>query len=50
LISRLKQDDCAQQCGGAWKVTVVDTGLKTQTGGRIKRIRPYVDGEAFMMT
>jgi glucose-1-phosphate cytidylyltransferase len=33
-----------------WKVTVVDTGLKTQTGGRIKRIQPYVGGEAFMMT
>jgi glucose-1-phosphate cytidylyltransferase len=33
-----------------WKVTVVDTGLNTQTGGRIKRILPYVDGERFMMT
>ena len=33
-----------------WKVTVVDTGLHTQTGGRIKRILPYVDGERFMMT
>ena len=25
-----------------WKVTVVDTGLKTQTGGRIKRIKEYI--------
>lgn len=33
-----------------WKVTVVDTGLDTQTGGRIKRIRPYINGETFMMT
>lgn len=33
-----------------WKVTVVDTGLNTMTGGRIKRIRKYVDGEPFMMT
>ena len=33
-----------------WRVTVVDTGLNTMTGGRIKRIQPYVDGEAFMMT
>ena len=33
-----------------WKVTLVDTGLNTQTGGRIKRIKDYVDGETFMMT
>lgn len=33
-----------------WKVTVVDTGLHTMTGGRIKRIQPYVGDEAFMMT
>lgn len=33
-----------------WKVTVVDTGLNTMTGGRIKRIRPYVGEEPFMLT
>jgi glucose-1-phosphate cytidylyltransferase len=33
-----------------WKVTIVDTGLETMTGGRIKRIRKYVDGETFMLT
>lgn len=33
-----------------WKVTVVDTGLNTMTGGRIKRIQPYVGNELFMMT
>ncbi len=33
-----------------WKVTVVDTGLHTMTGGRIKRIAPYVNEEPFMMT
>lgn len=33
-----------------WKVTVVDTGLHTMTGGRIKRISKYVDDEPFMMT
>ena len=33
-----------------WKVTVVDTGLNTQTGGRIKRIRQYTDDEPFMLT
>jgi len=33
-----------------WKVTVVDTGLHTQTGGRIKRIEPFVENNTFMMT
>lgn len=33
-----------------WKVTVVDTGLRTMTGGRIKRIRKYVGNEPFLMT
>lgn len=33
-----------------WRVTVVDTGLNTMTGGRIKRIRKYVGDETFMMT
>lgn len=33
-----------------WRVTLVDTGLNTMTGGRIKRIRDYIDEESFMMT
>jgi glucose-1-phosphate cytidylyltransferase len=33
-----------------WRVTVVDTGLNTQTGGRIGRIKKYVEGERFLMT
>ncbi|MCR4788534.1 MAG: glucose-1-phosphate cytidylyltransferase [Lachnospiraceae bacterium] len=33
-----------------WKVTCVDTGLDTMTGGRIKRIHRYVGDETFMMT
>lgn len=33
-----------------WKVTVVDTGLNTMTGGRIKRIAHYVGNETFMLT
>ena len=33
-----------------WKVTVVDTGLDTMTGGRIKRVRDYIGDEPFMMT
>lgn len=33
-----------------WKVTVVDTGLNTMTGGRLKRVQKYVGNETFMMT
>ena len=33
-----------------WRVTVVDTGLKTETGGRIKRVQKYLNNEPFMMT
>ena len=33
-----------------WKVTIVDTGLNTMTGGRIKRIQKYVGDEPFLMT
>ena len=28
-----------------WKVTLVDTGLDTQTGGRLRRVAPYLKGE-----
>ena len=34
----------------SWKVTVVDTGLNTQTGGRVKRIKDYVGNEPFLLT
>ena len=33
-----------------WRVTVVDTGLNTMTGGRIKRVKEYLDDETFMLT
>ncbi len=33
-----------------WKVTVVDTGLNTMTGGRVKRIAQYLDDEPFFLT
>ena len=33
-----------------WKVTVVETGLHTMTGGRLKRIKKYLDDEPFFMT
>lgn len=33
-----------------WRVTLVDTGLNTMTGGRIKRIQKYIENERFMLT
>lgn len=33
-----------------WKVTLVDTGADVQTGGRIKRVAPYIGEEDFMLT
>jgi glucose-1-phosphate cytidylyltransferase len=33
-----------------WRVTLVDTGEKTQTGGRLKRVQSYVGDETFCMT
>lgn len=33
-----------------WKVTLVDTGLDTQTGGRLRRVQKYIGNERFMLT
>jgi glucose-1-phosphate cytidylyltransferase len=33
-----------------WTVSLVDTGMGTQTGGRIKRLAPYLGSETFMLT
>lgn len=33
-----------------WRVTLVDTGLNTMTGGRVRRIRPFIGEEPFMLT
>ena len=33
-----------------WRVTLIDTGLNSMTGGRVKRIEPYVGNEPFMLT
>ena len=39
-----------QHAAEPWKVTLVDTGADTQTGGRIKRVADYLGGETFMAT
>ena len=39
-----------EQYAEPWKVTLVDTGIETMTGGRLKRVTPYIGNEAFLMT
>jgi glucose-1-phosphate cytidylyltransferase len=39
-----------QNANEPWLVTLVDTGPSTMTGGRLKRVAPYLGGETFMMT
>ena len=34
----------------SWKVTLLDTGLNTMTGGRIKRAKEHIGGESFLLT
>lgn len=33
-----------------WRVTLIDTGEGTNTGGRVRRVAPYLDGEPFCLT
>jgi len=42
--------DVHQRKAEPWRVTLVDTGDKTQTGGRLKRVRSYVGDETFCLT
>lgn len=39
-----------QNVAEPWRVTLVDTGLMTQTGGRVKRVQKYIGDESFMLT
>jgi glucose-1-phosphate cytidylyltransferase len=39
-----------QKYAEPWKVTLVDTGMETMTGGRLKRIKNYLDDESFCFT
>ena len=41
IINELKKD---------WKISLIDTGLDTKTGGRLKRIRDYLEDETFFLT
>ena len=42
--------DVHQSTAEPWKVTLIDTGQETQTGGRLKRVASYLDGEDFCFT
>lgn len=33
-----------------WKISLIETGLHTMTGGRVKRIKPFVNNEPFLLT
>lgn len=39
-----------QNVAEPWRVTLVDTGLNTQTGGRVKRVQKYIGDDPFMLT
>jgi len=52
LTVNLKNGECKYHEGNEldWTVQLIDTGLKSQTGGRIKRLAPYVGDETFLLT
>ena len=39
-----------QSCSVDWKITLIDTGLNTMTGGRIKRVQEFIGNKPFMLT
>ena len=47
---RTHDTEVHQDANEPWRVTVVDTGAESMTGGRVKRIQPYVDNEPFLLT
>jgi glucose-1-phosphate cytidylyltransferase len=49
-FSNANQQIVHNQTVEPWRVTLVNTGLETMTGGRIKRIRNYIGEDTFMLT
>lgn len=47
---RSHEAEVHQDANEPWHVTVVDTGADSMTGGRVKRIKRYVEGETFLLT
>src|SRR5277367_512136 len=53
LTVKLRSGDVMRHNTGEkcdWTVDLIDTGLNTQTGGRLKRLTPYLGNKTFMMT
>ncbi len=52
LVVNLKTGDVETEGGSPqdWVVELIDTGMRTNTGGRIKRLAPYLGNETFMLT
>jgi glucose-1-phosphate cytidylyltransferase len=49
-LGRGTVEDRGERSGLDWKVDLIETGTSTGTGGRIKRLAPYLDGGTFMLT
>lgn len=47
---RSRDTQVHQDANEPWRVTVVDTGSETMTGGRVRRVAPYIGDETFMLT
>ncbi|MBI5101249.1 MAG: glucose-1-phosphate cytidylyltransferase [Nitrospirae bacterium] len=45
--NKIEVHDCKAE---AWRITLIDTGLKTMTGGRLKRVARYIGDKTFMLT
>ena len=45
-----KEIEVHKNFGEDWKITLLNTGLNTMTGGRIKRAQPYIGDETFLLT
>lgn len=48
-LAENRMEVCHRHCE-PWRVTLVDTGEHTQTGGRLRRVREYVEDETFCFT
>ena len=44
------QSSFHESAGDSWTVHLIDTGLKTNTGARVKSLQPWLEGETFMLT
>ncbi len=40
----------AHPAGDDWQITMAETGLNTMTGGRVRQVARYLDGDRFMLT